>query len=89
MVRSPAGTLNYDVEIEGGNWRKANVDHLTKRIGDSPVSHMLSEIQSHPAGSANNPMCVTSDSSSTISSEDSSVLPTNNDVHLENSPSSS
>ena len=45
VVRSPAGTLNYEVEIEGGNWRKEHVDHLTQRWGDSTGSHMPSEIQ--------------------------------------------
>ena len=87
VVRSVVGTLNYDVEIEGSNWRKVHVDHLTKRVSDSTVSHTPSETQSQPADSTNIPMCVASDSSSTDSLEDSSVLPVA-DVWLENSSSS-
>ena len=48
VVRSLAGILNYDVEIEGGNRRKVHVDHLTKWMRDTPALHVSNGVPPQP-----------------------------------------
>jgi len=88
VVRSPTGTVHYNVDIEGSSLRKVYIDHLTKQADNGPVSYMPSEAPSQLAGSSNIPRCVTSDSFSMASPGDSSVVPTK-DACTENSLSAS
>jgi len=80
VVRSLAGILNYDVEIEGGNCRKVHIDH---QMRDTLALHVSNVVPPQPLAMPGNISTqIESDNHDTILLEGN--LPTNG-VGTENS----